>query len=507
MKRKILAGLLSLCMMVSLVPTTVFAADTDLPNATVKELGKGTLTAEKDGYICWPSGDNTIERPLDIVVNFKANETLEQAQAGKYAKWIVDFYLTFTGFAGDTLMADNSYLAGNYGEFGWIVIPTDGLEITKGTEYPVVAAYDAKLTYENICDYVKDFTAAIHIDDAIFEANPDLQVTLALKMKNPTDESDVLEVGKFTYGAEAFGKNTVDDLEHKVEVEVPEIKEEVETTQTTVSDSSMEKLEKMGDDIVEAIESGDEEKIAKAIDELCAEIDPEEASEVADAIKEALDNKEELTVTFAVEREEIDENVVATDPDIAAIKAKIAEEGLVADETVLEITVTKTISTPTVDEVAKVELKDLGEGNEIEHTVKFPTNLPDVVEGMQRIWTMYSYHEGIVETYPVTDLGNGYGTFASSKYSYYVLGYEVVEIQEEESTEETPAPEHNWSDDFKTDSENHWRYCKDCGKKKTKHPHIDVNKDNHCDACDYVMTGVSTGRQNPNTGVTADMLK
>ncbi len=64
---------------------------------------------------------------------------------------------------------------------------------------------------------------------------------------------------------------------------------------------------------------------------------------------------------------------------------------------------------------------------------------------------------------------------------------------------------HNWSDDFKNNDEYHWRYCQNCGKKKTRHPHVDANKDGHCDACDFIIT--ATGRENPVTGVTADMLK
>ncbi len=64
---------------------------------------------------------------------------------------------------------------------------------------------------------------------------------------------------------------------------------------------------------------------------------------------------------------------------------------------------------------------------------------------------------------------------------------------------------HNWSDDFKNNDEYHWRYCQNCGKKKTRHPHVDANKDGHCDACDFIIT--TTGRENPVTGVTADMLK
>ena len=216
---KLVALILVLSLCFSMLSTTIYAVGEDIeaaseenssgtdattpstqeqtkPNATVAKLPAMTLTPEEHDYMVWPSGDDTVDRPLQIVMNFKANETLAEAQAGKFAKYKCDFYLTFTGINGGKLTADNCYLAGNYGEFGWIVIPTDGLEIEEGTEYPVVSSYDANLTYENICDYVKDFTAAIYIAPEILDANPDFEVSLALKMTNPNDASDVITVGE-----------------------------------------------------------------------------------------------------------------------------------------------------------------------------------------------------------------------------------------------------------------------------------------------------------------------
>ena len=167
-----------------------------LPNAIVTELEPITLPA--DGHKVWEGGNNlsngTEDLPLDIVVNFKTNDTLEYAKASKYAKWKTDFYLTFTGLETDTISGDGSYLAGNYGEYPWIVIETDGLEIKEGEEYPVVSNYDPNLTYENICDYVKNFTAAIYINRDVISANPNGQVQLTLKLTNPNDENDVYVV-------------------------------------------------------------------------------------------------------------------------------------------------------------------------------------------------------------------------------------------------------------------------------------------------------------------------
>ncbi len=199
--------MMALCL--CLTNSNVHAEEVDKPNATVSVLSPITLTPEEHSYMCWPSGDTTIERPLQIVMNFKANETLEQAKAGKFGKYLCDFYLTFNGLANGSIVADNCYLAGNYGSFGWIVIQVDGLEIEEGVSYPVVSTYDATLNYEDICGSVKNFTAAIHVDSAILEANPDFEVTLELKMKNPNDETDFFTVGEpATYNAVSLGLST-----------------------------------------------------------------------------------------------------------------------------------------------------------------------------------------------------------------------------------------------------------------------------------------------------------
>jgi len=188
-----------------------------MPAATVEKLPAFTLTAERDGYACWPSGDTTTDRPLDIVMNFLANDDGKaEANESGFADWKCDFYLTFSDMAGDSLVADECYLAGNYGGFGWIVIPADGTKIDNNATLPVVAAYDANITYRQVCETVKKFTAAIHVADAVMTANPDLKITLQLKMTNNKDASQELVVGSYTYG--------VDDLKgmYNPEVKVAE---------------------------------------------------------------------------------------------------------------------------------------------------------------------------------------------------------------------------------------------------------------------------------------------
>ena len=195
---RLLSLALVVLMVVSMLPASVFAAETEktLPDATVSTLAPITLTAAEHDYMVWPSGDDTIDRPLEIVMNFKAEDTLEECLTGGYSEWLTDFNLTVSGMTSGSIIADNCYLAGNYGTFGWVVIPTDGLELLEGETYPVVAAYDASLNYADICKSVQNFTAAIHIDQAILDANPDMQVKLELVMTNPEDPDDKLVIGE-----------------------------------------------------------------------------------------------------------------------------------------------------------------------------------------------------------------------------------------------------------------------------------------------------------------------
>ncbi len=195
--KRFLSLLLVAMMLLCSMPLQAIAANvSSLPDATVEVLEPITLA--EDEYMVWggslPAG--TTEVPLQAVMKFTANDSLEEARAGKYADWICDFYLTFNGMETDSVSGVGSYLAGNYGEYGWIVIPTDSFNVEKGKEYPVVTNYDPKLTYENICDYVEEFTAAIYVNPETLLANPNMTVTLALKMTDPDDPDNTITIGK-----------------------------------------------------------------------------------------------------------------------------------------------------------------------------------------------------------------------------------------------------------------------------------------------------------------------
>ena len=182
-----------------------------MPNATVEKLPAFTLDPARGEYYVWDGSSTSkgsegdIARPLDVVMNFIANDDGKAAaNATGFADWKCDFYLTFSGMAGSSIKTDQCYLAGNYGGWGWIVIPADGAVVGNGAVIPVVSVFDSNITYRQICEDVKKFTAAIHMDDAILDANPDLKIKLELKMTNNKDCSQELVVGSYTY--------TVNDL-------------------------------------------------------------------------------------------------------------------------------------------------------------------------------------------------------------------------------------------------------------------------------------------------------
>ena len=195
MTKRLLSVVVALLLIMALVPASAMAEETKTaPKAIVTAMDPVTLAG--GDYMIWPSGDSSVDRPLEVVVNFKTEDTLEQCRAGGYSQWKVDFYLTVSNTANGSITADNCYLAGNYGSFGWVVIPADGVVLEEGVSNPIVAAYDANITYKQICDSVKSFTAAIHVDDALWEANPDMEIKLELIMTNPDNEDDTLKVGK-----------------------------------------------------------------------------------------------------------------------------------------------------------------------------------------------------------------------------------------------------------------------------------------------------------------------
>ncbi len=204
--KKFLVTIIAVAMLLSIASIGAFASD--LPQANLEVLPAKVLT-EADEYFVYKKFDtaesdlsDTKDRPLNVVVEFSAIDTEETVKTSPYKDWYVDFFLTFKGLSDKSFIAKDCYLAGNYGEYGWYVIPTDALKIEDGVQYPVVSAVLAPLTYETICTDVKDIICALYLDDAIIEANPNIEVVLELGIWNPENSNDIVIVNSSTYDAD-----------------------------------------------------------------------------------------------------------------------------------------------------------------------------------------------------------------------------------------------------------------------------------------------------------------
>jgi len=150
-----------------------------LPDAEVVDLGKITV----DEYNVWDGSLTEGGDPIDlqIALEFLAKDDETAAAENAYGKYTTDFYITIDGMEGDSFTADEDcYLAGNYGTFGWIMIPLNGMKIENGKVYPVITSVGFNFSYIDICTSVKDFKCGIHLSDAVLAANPDMNVNLTL---------------------------------------------------------------------------------------------------------------------------------------------------------------------------------------------------------------------------------------------------------------------------------------------------------------------------------------
>ncbi len=152
------------------------------PTATVKDYGPTIIPGGEYGI--W-NGKNytqkgTEDLPLSFVMQFIADQTAADMENSPYADWYADFVITFDGIKDGSLIADKCYLAGFYGDFGWVKIPVDGMKIENGVRYPVMLGVGLGQKYDYICSGVKDFKCALYITPELLDANPDLTVNLEL---------------------------------------------------------------------------------------------------------------------------------------------------------------------------------------------------------------------------------------------------------------------------------------------------------------------------------------
>ena len=183
------------------VPPVVDEEGSDLPKATVvKKALADTPGYSTDPEVKWGqygawSPDTTVDADpkLEAAYVFSCVETLEQAKANPYANWYCDFYVKLDRDLG----ANEIFLGGNYGSFGWVGFHNGEVTLGANEEIPLLGSVTSNpWTYLDVVQSVGEFTCGVgDVNDALKGAT----FTVMLRLTNPDNASDFHNVATITY--------------------------------------------------------------------------------------------------------------------------------------------------------------------------------------------------------------------------------------------------------------------------------------------------------------------
>ncbi len=126
---------------------------------------------------------------LNGAYQFTAQDTEQTVAYSDYAGWVADYYITM-----DAEAAEGLYLAGNYGDYGWIAIPVESGKTY--TNVPVVQTLlGTSLTYEEMVTDVVSFSCGVADTQSL---NTGATVTVELRLTNPENPEEILTLNTTT---------------------------------------------------------------------------------------------------------------------------------------------------------------------------------------------------------------------------------------------------------------------------------------------------------------------
>ncbi len=140
-----------------------------------------------------------LDANLEAAYEFACKDTADEAKASAYANWYCDFYVKLD----KDLAANQIFLGGNYGDFGWIGFHNGDLTLDANTELPLLGSVTSSpWTYADVASFVGTFTCGVgDVDDALAGAT----FTVMLRLTNPENENEFYNVStiehKFTKSA------------------------------------------------------------------------------------------------------------------------------------------------------------------------------------------------------------------------------------------------------------------------------------------------------------------
>lgn len=180
-----------------------------LPVAVVEPF-TATQNIEWGNYGQW-SPTEGLEANLDAAYTFKCSETLDQAEANKFANWYCDFVVKLD----KPLGANEIFLGGNYGDFGWVGFHNGDLTLEANTEIPLLGSVTSNpWTYVDVVQFVGEFVCGVgNVGNSLSDA----KFTVMLRLTNPEDETEFYNVSTIVYdfatGESSVGVSNAQELQ------------------------------------------------------------------------------------------------------------------------------------------------------------------------------------------------------------------------------------------------------------------------------------------------------
>ena len=139
-----------------------------------------------------------LDSKLESAFVFACPENLDPEVEAAYEYWYCDFYVSLD----EDLGANQLFLGGNYGSFGWVGFHNGDLELPANTEIGLLESVTTNpWTYADVRDYVGEFTCGVgDVNDALNGAT----FTVKLRLTNPANTAEFYDVNVVTY---TFGGN------------------------------------------------------------------------------------------------------------------------------------------------------------------------------------------------------------------------------------------------------------------------------------------------------------
>lgn len=181
--------------------TIVYDAESEYvaPDAKPEDLPAAAVTpytpAEEivwGNYGQW-SPTEGLEANLDAIYKFACTETLEEAEANPYANWECDFFVKLDR----DLAANEIFLGGNYGDFGWVGFHNGDMTLEANTEIALLGSVtNNPWTYVDVVQFVGEFVCGVgNVGNSLEGAT----FTVTLRLTNPEDASQFYNVASIDY--------------------------------------------------------------------------------------------------------------------------------------------------------------------------------------------------------------------------------------------------------------------------------------------------------------------